>query len=134
MQAIRSRGNRSTEWRLRATLVQHAIRGWNLHPRNVLGVPDFYFRSERLAVFVDGCFWHSCPRCGHMPKSNTEYWQKKITGNRKRDRRITKELRKTGYKVIRIWECQVGTSPGRCAERILMILHRDSQGPKRSHH
>jgi DNA mismatch endonuclease (patch repair protein) len=124
MQAIRSRGNRSTEWRLRAMLVNRAIRGWKLHPRNVIGVPDFFFRAANLAVFVDGCFWHACPKCGHMPKSNTQYWRRKITGNRERDQRVTKELRKTGYKVIRIWECEVRSNPGLCAARISAILHR----------
>jgi DNA mismatch endonuclease (patch repair protein) len=126
MRAIRSRGNRSTEWRLRAMLVHRAVRGWKLHPGNVLGVPDFFFRFEKLAVFVDGCFWHGCPKCGHIPKSNTEYWQRKIDGNRKRDRRVTKELRKTGYKVIRIWECEVRSNPGHCAKRISSIARREA--------
>ena len=123
MQAIRSRGNRSTEWRLRAVLVQRAIRGWNLHPRNVIGGPDFFFQVEKLAVFVDGCFWHGCPRCGHIPKTSVSYWQKKIAGNRDRDQHITRSLKRAGCKVIRIWECEMRSDPRRCAERIMAVLH-----------
>jgi len=124
MRAIRSRGNRSTEWRLRAALVQRAISGWELHPSGVLGVPDFYFRFQRFAVFVDGCFWHCCPKCGHIPKTNVRYWRKKLERNRARDRRVAKDLRRAGCKVVRIWECEVRSDPGNCAERIWRILHR----------
>ncbi len=122
MRAIRSRGNRSTEWRLRAKLMGRGIRGWELHPRNVFGVPDFFFPAERLAVFVDGCFWHSCPRCGHMPKTNADYWRLKIARNRQRDRTVSRGLRKSGCTVVRFWECEVRASLDRCANRISASL------------
>src|ERR1035438_7375864 len=72
MRAIRSRGNRSTEVRLRGAVVRRGIRGWTLHPKEVFGVPDFFFKNCRVAIFVDGCFWHGCPRCGHVPKTNAD--------------------------------------------------------------
>jgi len=104
MSAVRGRGNRSTEWRLRAALVRCGIRGWKLHYPLLPGNPDFAFPRERLAVFVDGCFWHGCPRCGRQPKTNREFWRTKILGNVARDRRKRAHLRRLGWRVIRVWE------------------------------
>jgi DNA mismatch endonuclease (patch repair protein) len=70
----------------------------------LLGNPDFTFPKEKLAVFVDGCFWHGCSIHGNKPKSNRDYWERKLSRNRKRDRRVTRELRKSGWRVIRVWE------------------------------
>ena len=66
--------------------------------------PDFIFRQARLAVFVDGCFWHGCPRHGTKPKSNAAFWRKKISRNQARDRLVTRTLRRAGWRVLRIWE------------------------------
>jgi len=105
MSKIRSSGNRSTEMRVAATLVSLGIRGWRKHPSEVLGKPDFLFTSERIAVFVDGCFWHGCPHCRrNTPISRRDFWKNKIDGNKRRDRRIRSDLRAQGYQVIRIWE------------------------------
>jgi DNA mismatch endonuclease (patch repair protein) len=68
------------------------------------GRPDFAFRSQKVAVFVDGCFWHSCPRHGRAPESNQEYWLPKLARNGRRDRRVSRILRRMGWKVIRLWE------------------------------
>ena len=125
MRAIRSAGNRSTELRLRGFLVRHRIAGWKLHAKQLTGAPDFLFRKRRLAVFVDGCFWHGCPRCGHIPKTNQEYWSQKITRNKRRDRSASHALRIGGYRVIRLWECQLRNKPERCLTRIMRELTRD---------
>jgi len=110
MAKVRSTRNKSTEWRLRASLIRAGIRGWNLNPTNLCGQPDFVFRAERLVVFVDGCFWHGCVACcGKMPSSNTVYWEGKIARNRKRDRTVSIQLRREGWRVIRIWEHELGT-------------------------
>lgn len=66
--------------------------------------PDFVFRAARLAVFVDGCFWHGCPRHGTQPRGNAAFWRRKITGNRARDGRVDRALRRAGWRVLRIWE------------------------------
>ena len=84
-------------------LVRAGIRGFRLHARDVTGSPDFVFDSIRLAVFVDGCFWHGCPRCGHRPKSNRKYWNAKLDRNISRDRRTRSKLRRQGWSVIRVW-------------------------------
>ena len=68
------------------------------------GRPDFVFPSVKLAVFVDGCFWHGCPKHGHTPASNIEYWESKLARNRQRDKRVSAELRAKGWLVIRVWE------------------------------
>lgn len=122
MSRVRSRGNRSTERRLRAHLVRSGLRGWRLHAAHLPGKPDFAFAAERLVVFVDGCFWHGCADCadGHNPRSNTTYWLPKIQSNRDRDRRNTALLRRLGWCVVRVWEHEISTAP----ERILIVLRK----------
>lgn len=66
--------------------------------------PDFVFRKLRLAVFVDGCFWHGCPLHGAHPKNNEEFWKKKLDANHKRDLKVTRTLRQNNWRVLRIWE------------------------------
>jgi len=122
MSAIRSFGNKTTEARLRAALAQHGIGGWALHSKTVLGFPDFYFCREKLAVFVDGCFWHGCPKCGHIPKTNVGYWRKKILRNKRRDVLIRRALRAGGFSVLRIWECELKRSPRACVSHVTRAL------------
>jgi DNA mismatch endonuclease (patch repair protein) len=103
MAAIRGRGNRGTELRLVALLRAHGLSGWRRGSR-LPGRPDFVFPRVRLAVFVDGCFWHGCPRHVTWPRQNAGFWREKITGNRARDRRVNRTLRARGWRVLRIWE------------------------------
>src|SRR5213076_2953638 len=88
MRAVRGKHCKTTEWRLRALLISAGLRGWRMHVRGLQGSPDFYFPHEHVAVFVDGCFWHGCPRCGHTPKSNVGYWKMKLGRNKVRDRAV----------------------------------------------
>lgn len=104
MAKVRSKGNRSTELRVMCRLQQCGIAGWTSHPADIAGHPDFYFPDSRLVVFVDGCFWHACPKCGRIPKTRVEFWRAKIEGNRRRDLSIARRLRRQGYHVMRIWE------------------------------
>ena len=69
--------------------------------------PDFVFRQVRLALFVDGCFWHGCPRHATWPANNRAFWKKKLAGNKTRDRVVNHALRRAGWRVIRIWECEL---------------------------
>jgi DNA mismatch endonuclease Vsr len=110
--ATRSRQNRTTERRLRAYPASAGVSGWQLHPR-IIGTPDFAFPGPRLALFVDGCFWHGCPECarGHLPRSNTAYWHPKIARNQARDRAVTAQLRRRGWSVLRIWEHDLADDP-----------------------
>ncbi len=103
MARIRGTGNQSTELRLIALMRAHGITGWRRH-WPVFGKPDFVFPKRRLAVFVDGCFWHGCPRHFTRPKSRQAFWDDKIAANRARDRRVTRTLRAQGWRVVRLWE------------------------------
>ena len=103
MAAIRSRGNKATELRLASILRAARITGWWRH-QPLPGHPDFIFRHQRLAVFVDGCFWHGCRWHCRMPKSRTAFWNPKIARNKKRDHAVRFLLRKHGWRVLRLWE------------------------------
>jgi DNA mismatch endonuclease (patch repair protein) len=103
MAAVRSKGNKDTELKLASILRAHAIKGWRRH-QPVPGKPDFVFHKERLAVFVDGCFWHGCRWHCRMPKSRKEFWTPKIARNKARDREVGRLLRARGWRVLRFWE------------------------------
>jgi DNA mismatch endonuclease, patch repair protein len=117
MSSIRGKSNKSTERTLRMALVRTGIRGWQLHA-DLPGRPDFYFHKLRIAVFVDGCFWHGCARCGHIPRTNRPFWKAKIARNRQRDRRNLKTLRAQKIDVLRFWEHDLRLSLMRCVHRI----------------
>lgn len=108
MSQIRSGGNRDTELRMISLFRTNGIHGWRRR-QPLFGKPDFIFRRERIAVFVDGCFWHGCPAPKHapLPKSRALWWAQKLSRNKKRDRVVTRTLREQGWRVIRIWECEL---------------------------
>ena len=103
MAAVRSKGNKDTELKLISIFRAHGISGWRRNHK-LTGKPDFVFRHERLAVFVDGCFWHGCRWHCRMPKSRPDFWWPKIARNKARDREVARMLRKQGWRVFRIWE------------------------------
>ena len=104
MAKVRSKDNRSTELRMISELQERGITGWMRHPADVPGRPDFFFPNQRLVLFVDGCFWHACPKCGRLPKTRVDFWHTKLAGNRRRDLSISRKLRKQGFHVMRVWE------------------------------
>ena len=103
MSTIKGKNNKDTELVLMQIFRRNCIKGWRRH-QNVFGRPDFLFRKSRLAVFVDGCFWHGCPKHFKMPAGNRPFWKRKIENNRARDGRVNRILRKSGWCVVRIWE------------------------------
>jgi DNA mismatch endonuclease (patch repair protein) len=121
MASVRSRGNRSTEVPLGHLLWAAGLRGYRKHWR-VDGKPDFAWPGLKVAVFVDGCFWHGCAKCKYLPRSNKAFWRNKIETNKKRDRRVSARLRREGWTVVRIRECGVSRAStlrriGRAVER-----------------
>ena len=88
--------------------------------------PDFVFLKSRTAIFVDGCFWHGCPRHATRPKNNAAFWRRKLADNRGRDRRVNRALRRAGWRVVRIWECALQKRPHSAIKRILRALDRSS--------
>jgi DNA mismatch endonuclease (patch repair protein) len=103
MASIRSFGNRTTEGRLLTLLKESGITGWRRH-LPLPGRPDFAFPRQKLAVFVDGCFWHGCPRCYRAPHVHRRYWAEKFARNRARDQTTRRQLRSRGWAVVRVWE------------------------------
>ncbi|MBZ5646661.1 MAG: very short patch repair endonuclease [Acidobacteriia bacterium] len=122
MRAIKSVRNRSTELRLRSMFIRLGLRGWSVHPPRILGNPDFVFHQVRVAIFVDGCFWHVCPNCGHIPKANRTYWVAKLHRNLQRDKSTNRSLKRAGYTVIRMWECRLRRDPQLCIRRVQRAL------------
>ncbi|MEX1140633.1 MAG: very short patch repair endonuclease [Bacteroidota bacterium] len=103
MSRIRGRDNKETEGVVLNLLRRNRINGWRRHSP-IFGKPDFVFYKKRVALFVDGCFWHSCPQHSNTPANNRSFWLRKFETNRNRDRLVTKTLRSIGWRVLRIWE------------------------------
>src|SRR6185312_4461416 len=96
MSRIRSRNNRDTELLFASILRKNQIWGWRRHAA-ITGRPDFIFNKNRIAIFIDGCFWHCCPKCGNMPASNRDFWYEKLSKNKTRDKFVTKTLKAAGW-------------------------------------
>jgi len=146
MSRIRSRGNKDTELALVRLLRAHKISGWRRqvllrvtsdtwrvtgtarglvasrvtrHPSLTVR-PDFVFKKLRTVIFVDGCFWHGCPKHATKPKHNREFWRRKLSANKTRDALVTRKLRRAGWRVLRLWECALARHPESCAR----LIHR----------
>lgn len=150
MSGIRAKGNKDTEIALMRLLRKNQIKGWRRHvilKFNVKKIkdtksfqklasniswklqvtPDFVFRTERVVVFVDGCFWHGCPKHSNLPANNRIFWNKKLSGNEMRDRWVNKMLHLHGWHVVRVWEheLQQNLRKRKSAEkRIINRIHR----------
>ena len=131
MSRIRGRGNKATELALAKLLRRNKITGWRRHleirkaesgNQKFKVRPDFVFPKDRLAVFVDGCFWHGCPKHATRPKNNRLFWKGKLAGNQARDRVVNRNLRRAGWRVVRIWECDLARRPGSCVRWIQRVL------------
>jgi DNA mismatch endonuclease Vsr len=118
MRAIRGGNNRSTEVPLRMAFVRAGLSGWKADSSVIVGHPDFCFIRHKLAIFVDGCFWHGCPDCGHIPRTNRRFWSTKVRLNKQRDRRTNKALRALGYQVVRLWEHEVVRDVDGCVKKL----------------
>ena len=122
MQNIRSKGT------LPERSVMRELRRMNIyfakHVDSITGKPDIVFRKKRVAVFIDSDFWHGHPQRGVMPKSNFEYWQKKIRRNKRRDAAVTQELRSKGWTVLRVWEHNLKLHYKRSINKILKTVEK----------
>lgn len=130
MSRIRSRGNKTTEVPMLAAMRKIGVKGWRRHVRVKIGKfsvrPDFVFRKHRVAIFVDGCFWHGCPEHGSRPKSNQEFWDRKLEANSKRDRLVNQTLTNAGWVVLRFWEHSSRRDSDNCAKKIAVCLGRQT--------
>lgn len=142
MSRIRGRGNERTELTVARFFRRAGIKGWRRHMTvklvssigfasdgtkfKSLVRPDFTFPKKRLAVFIDGCFWHGCPRCYRSPKTHKRFWWAKVARNRERDYFQSVALRKSRWRVIRVWECRLrrGLSTQSTIIKLLQWLRR----------
>lgn len=95
-----------------------------LRAGGLLTRPDIVFTRARLAIFVDGCFWHRCPDHFVSPKTNAEFWERKLTANVERDRRVDAALRENGWEVVRLWEHEDATQAADAIARVLQHAQR----------
>ncbi len=99
-----------SKWTLQEKKIHNILKGrkikHKMHPK-MFGSPDMLIGDTKTAVFLDGCFWHGCPKCYIEPKTNRAYWIPKIRRNISRDREVKKRLKKEGYKIVRIWEHEI---------------------------
>ena len=117
MSRVRSVGNQTTEKRLARLLRVAGLSGWRRH-QSIIGRPDFVWLKMKVAVFVDGCFWHGHNCRNLTPKTNVQAWRDKIVKTQSRDRRANRLLCQLGWRVIRLWECRLTNAPDQCLIKI----------------
>jgi len=126
------RGNRGKntvpEVQLRRMLRKAGYPGYRLHWNKAPGHPDIAYPGRRVAIFVNGCFWHRCPKCDPpLPRSNTEFWTRKFELNRARDQRKIDDLEVAGWIVVTVWECELSQSAETVVHDLVrLLLSRDS--------
>ena len=148
MSRIRSRGNKDTEVAFANLLRRNHITGWRRHlklridqsagvavsvqsravlvkkKRSKVVRPDFVFPQAKVAVFVDGCFWHGCPIHSKVPATNRTFWKKKLVTNKSRDRLVNKQLGSAGWRIVRIWEHDLASAPGLAIQRVRNAVNK----------
>ena len=116
--------NSTPELRLRSELHGRGLR-FRVNVRGLPGTPDVVFTRAKLAVFMDGCFWHACPDHGTLPKNNRDWWREKLEGTTRRDRRKDAELLRLGWHAVHVWEHD---DPEEAADRITALWRDRTQG------
>jgi len=130
MSKVKSKNNYSTERKMISLFKNYKIKGWRRNYK-VRGKPDFVFLKAKIAIFVDGCFWHGHDCRNLRPQTNVDYWTSKIERNKKRDREVTEYLKNKGWKVLRIWECELKKSNiEKTAKKIIEAVKGKSMGLK----
>lgn len=116
--------NTSPEIKLRKGLWKKGLRGYRLHWSNVPGRPDIAYTKKKLAIFVNGCFWHRCSRCDlPLPKSNKNFWKTKFKNNKERDKKKNIILNEKGWKTITVWECEINNDLGVVVDGISSVIN-----------
>lgn len=124
MSRIRHKGNKDTELKMIGIFRTNGISGWRRNSK-VFGKPDFVFAKYKIAIFVDGCFWHGCPEHSNIPQTNQEFWTKKIGSTKVRDLIVTTTLQSKGWKVLRFWEHEL-----RDAYKVAAMIAKTRGSPK----
>jgi DNA mismatch endonuclease (patch repair protein) len=124
MGRVRQRGT-ALELALRQALWASGLRYRLRTKQRLPGSPDIVFPGAKVAVFVDGCFWHGCPIHGTQPKTRPEFWAAKIARNRERDAEVDAKLSAMGWKVVRLWEHQIRSGLSKCVADIKSAVRAD---------
>ena len=115
--------NTKPELNLRRSLYADGVRGYRLNWKKAPGTPDIAFPGKKIAIFINGCYWHRCPHCElPLPKTNKEFWEEKFDKNIKRDIKKEKELLDLGWVVLVFWECKIKTNMKDCTNKVKAIL------------
>lgn len=115
----------SPELKVRKALRNAGYPGYRLNWKNAPGKPDICYPGRKVAIFVNGCFWHRCPRCNlPLPKHNADYWIPKLERNAERDRQNLEELKREGWRVVILWECEMKEDFNSCMNRIISALEK----------
>ncbi len=123
-----SKNNKSTELKLIDVFKENGIVGWRRN-YSVKGHPDFVFLDKKIAIFVDGCFWHGHDCRNTRPSDNADYWTKKRERNIKHDKEITELFEQRGWTVIRIWECELKKkNRAQLIEKISILIEKANRG------
>lgn len=125
MSRIRGK-NTGPEVKLRKLLWSQGIRGYRIH-LNLLGKPDIVFTKKKIAIFIDGCFWHKCPVCFQEPETRKEFWMKKIQSNVDRDKKVDERLKDDGWTVFRFWEHDVRKKPDAVVKVISKMIEKSHE-------
>jgi len=129
MRSNRGKGT-GPEMNLRSHLWENGIRGYRCHLKTVPGRPDIAFPRKKVAIFINGCFWHRCQTCRlPTPKSHREYWKKKFRSNVARDRRNIRVLEDQGWLVLTIWECEIKDNIESCLTSIFDAIETGDAQP-----
>jgi len=108
---------------VRKMLWEAGLRGYRLHRKDIPGRPDIAFIGKKIAIFVNGCFWHRCPRCKRpLPKTNKEFWRSKFKTNVLRDRKNQRKISRLGWHSVVIWECELKDDRRKLCQRISRLL------------
>ena len=119
--------NTRPELMVREALREAGFPGYRLNWKGVPGRPDIAYPGRKVAIFINGCFWHSCPHCNlSLPKTHTEFWKQKFERNIERDRRKTNELEALGWTVVTIWECEIKKDLQSVVSRLVEIIQSHS--------
>ena len=121
------RSDTKPELLLRRLLREAGFPGYRLHWKQAPGTPDIAYPGRRVAIFVNGCFWHRCPHCSPaMPKSHSDFWERKFIRNQERDARKVAQLKAAGWKTVTVWECELRTHQTEVNDAISTLLMSDA--------
>lgn len=128
MMAAIGRQNTGPEIALRRLLWACGLKGYRLHRKDIPGTPDLAWVGEKLAIFVDGAFWHGHPSA-FTPGKSGAFWDEKLKTNVARDRRVNEELREAGWTVLRFWDFEIEQQPDEVVRRVAAALGRELDLP-----